>query len=129
MYLYLRDSVIDIDNFNRPKIIKDVEAYYTMLVRLILLNPGTIKTHPNMGVGLIRNWRFCDHEELPELERVIYNQISTYLPQLLVADVKIRYEDKTLVLEIILEKERIVLETSDFKELTLKDIYAQGGNI
>lgn len=125
----MKDSVIGIDNFNRPRIIKDVEAYYTMLVRLILLNPGTIKTHPTMGVGLIRNWRFCDEAELPQLEKVIYDQISTYIPELLVVDVKAKYDNMVLILEVILEKERIILETADFKELKLKDIYAEGGNI
>lgn len=119
----IREPVIHINDFNQPKILEGVEAYYTLIVRLILLNPGVIKSHPEMGVGLVNKWRFCDVKELSNLEKSIYDQMSTYLPILLVSDVNARYDDQVLILEIILDQETIVLETSDFKTLKLKDIF------
>ena len=40
-------------------------------MRLILLTPGTIQTHPEMGVGLITKYRFMYDTELQNLKKVI----------------------------------------------------------
>ena len=44
-----------VDDFENPKTYKDAEAIATLLVRLLILEPGTFQSHPDMGVGLYSN--------------------------------------------------------------------------
>jgi hypothetical protein len=51
-----------------------------MLVRLLLLEPGTNPLHPGMGVGISPKYRYMLSEELPKLQRRIEEQTAKYLP-------------------------------------------------
>lgn len=71
-------------NFKKPKVSEGAEAIAILIVRLILLEPGTIQSHPTMGVGLISKYRNrLDSEEgivntfLSDLKF----QIDSFLPQ------------------------------------------------
>lgn len=78
----MNEYLLSVDKYNNPSIKTDEDAIRILLIRLILLNPGTIESHPDMGVGLIRNWRYSEVENLGDLKLDIEKQISTYLPQL-----------------------------------------------
>lgn len=73
-----------------------------LLIRLLLLTPGTIQSHPNMGVGIVTKWRYCDVDRLGELQTEITEQISTYLPNLRLSEVnlKMKQNSKDLIVEI-----------------------------
>lgn len=73
-----------------------------LLIRLLLLTPGTIQSHPNMGVGIVTKWRYCDTDKLGDLRLEISNQISTYLPTLRLSEVnlKMKQHTKELIIEI-----------------------------
>lgn len=73
-----------------------------LLIRLMLLTPGTIQSHPNMGVGIATKWRYCDVDRLNDLQTEITNQISTYLPKLRLSSVnlKVKKNSKDLIIEI-----------------------------
>lgn len=118
----MKEQLLSIDKFNNPKIIESIETDYTMVVRLIMLEPGTIKSHPDMGVGLVSNWRFCFEDQIPELKEEIELQISKYLPQLLTQEVQLGYRDGVLVIGIVLKKYTIEIGTSDFNSLYLVDV-------
>ena len=47
-----------------PKVLDEKDATHTLIVRLILLEKGTYPTHPDMGVGIVSNYRFAFTEEL-----------------------------------------------------------------
>lgn len=93
---------MSIDNFDKPKELENENAIYMLLIRLMLLTPGTIQTHPNMGVGIVTKWRYCDVDKLGDLKTEITNQISTYLPKLRLSEVnlKVKENSKDLIIEI-----------------------------
>lgn len=70
-----------VDDFQNPKTFKNAEAICTLLVRLLLLEPGTIQSHPDAGVGLISRYRYATEDAIPELRSEFQSQIDRYLPQ------------------------------------------------
>ena len=87
-----REYFIGIDEFNHPKVYTDQHATFVLLIRLILLEPGTYPNHPDMGVGLVSRYRFVMKEKLGELQTRIQNQINTYLPEFSAVNVEVSYE-------------------------------------
>ena len=85
----MKEYLLSVDKYNNPAVKTDKECIFYLLIRLILLNPGTIESHPDMGVGLIKNWRYSDMSQLPQLESEIQTQIETYLPVLQGVSVKV----------------------------------------
>ena len=73
-----REYTLSITPLNRPEVLKNQEAIAMLLLRLILLNPGSDPLHPDMGVGII-NYRYA-MGKLDELKRRVEDQIHTYLP-------------------------------------------------
>lgn len=81
--IYFGDSLLAINNFGKPKEVTKEAFIYTQLVRLILLEPGTIQTHPDMGVGIASRYRYRDMAEaIRSLKTELQNQVSVYLPEL-----------------------------------------------
>ena len=73
-----REYLFSVDQYNKPKVYTKKQAIGLMLVRLILLNPGSDPLHPEMGVG-IKNYRYTMNT-LEDLRRRVEDQINTYLP-------------------------------------------------
>ena len=73
-----REYMLSVDRFNEPVIAEGQHAIGMLLIRLILLDPGSDPLHPEMGVG-IRQYRYSMNT-LDELKRRVEEQISTYLP-------------------------------------------------
>jgi hypothetical protein len=91
------------NEFNRPSVWTDVDATYVLLIRLILLEPGTYPNHPRMGVGLVSRYRYAKAEELNNLKNDIQDQITTYLPQFSSIDVELTLTNtKDLYIQIII---------------------------
>jgi len=81
--IYFGDSLLGINNFGKPKEVNQEAFIYTQLVRLILLEPGTIQTHPEMGIGIASRYRYKDLDEaIRELKTDLQKQVSIYLPEL-----------------------------------------------
>ena len=75
----ITEESLSIDNFNDPKIFKNAEALMLLLSRLVLLEPGVFQSHPDMGVGLLTNYRYkIDTEDglASEIQQRIRNQID-----------------------------------------------------
>ena len=92
------ESSLSVDNFQNPKVFQNAEALMLLLSRLILLEPGTFQSHPDMGVGLLTNFRYkIDSEEGLEssLKNRIRSQIDTYLPILTGVDIQVKLVDHT----------------------------------
>lgn len=73
-----REYLLTVNEFNQPEVLEKQTAIAMLLMRLILLNPGSDPLHPDMGVGII-NYRYA-MGRLDELKQRVVNQISTYLP-------------------------------------------------
>lgn len=94
----ISEFAFSVDDFKNPKIFKDAEAVATLLTRLLLLEPGTLQSHPEAGVGLVSKYRFSVEGVASELEADFRKQIETYLPQLQGAKIKVKEKNKTLMI-------------------------------
>ena len=73
-----REYLCSVDNFKQPVVRTKQAAIGLLLLRLILLEPGSDPLHPDMGVG-IKRYRYTMNT-LEELKQRVKNQIDTYLP-------------------------------------------------
>lgn len=104
-----KEPCLSVDDFNRPKILEGREAISTLLVHLILLEPGTYASRPTMGVGLVSRYRYNDEDSLEQLQNDIREQITTFLPEFEAVDVNVYMDrhspNKNTNNEIIIEIE------------------------
>ena len=94
----ITEFTMSADDFQNPKVLKDAEAVATLLVRLLLLEPGTIQSHPEAGVGLMSKYRFGVEGIASELQADFQKQVETYLPQLQGAKITVKEKDKNLMI-------------------------------
>ena len=74
------EPLMSINKFHKPKVLQEPDSGVIRIVRLILLEPGTIQTHPDMGVGIVSKFRYSIDVDIDSLNNRIKNQIETYLP-------------------------------------------------
>lgn len=89
----ITEFAFSVDDFENPKVYKDPEAICTLLIRLLLLEPGTIQSHPDMGVGLISRYRFSVEGSASALEGDFQQQVEKYLPQFQGARISVTEKD------------------------------------
>ena len=92
-----------VDDFQNPKVFKDGEAVCTLLVRLLLLEPGTIQSHPEMGVGLMSRYRFSIEGTASELQSDFQRQVDKYLPELQGVKINVTEKDKQFLIAATFE--------------------------
>ena len=123
MAIIRREYLASVDKFKKPRVVEDRSAIGLLLLRLLLLEPGSDPLHPEMGVG-IRRYRYTMEDDLSGLEREIDKQISQYLPSF-DAEVKLTPNpDKTLKVEIIIDEVAYELDTQAFNgTISLADLH------
>lgn len=89
----ITEASMSVDDFESPKMFKDAEATAVLLTRLILLEPGTIQSHPDAGVGIMSRFRFSTENSASELKSRIQDQIETYLPKFRGAKIDVKEKD------------------------------------
>lgn len=94
----ITEFAFSVDDFQNPKVYKDASAVATLLTRLLLLEPGTIQSHPEAGVGLISRYRFSTEGAASNLQADFQRQIEKYLPQFQGAKISVREKDKTFII-------------------------------
>ena len=77
----MKEYLLSTNAYLEPEVSKDQLACSILLVRLLLLEPGTNPLHPERGVGLGPKYRFITENELSQLQERIENQIYQYLPE------------------------------------------------
>ena len=94
-----------VDDFQNPKVYKDPEAIQTLLVRLLLLEPGTIQSPPDMGVGLYSKYSHSvlNSGEGSKLQSEFQSQIEKYLPQFQGARVSVKEQENTFMISTELD--------------------------
>ena len=112
-----KEYVLSLNDFKEPKVLEGKAAIATILVRLILLNPGTISDHPLMGVGLVEKYRYSFPDNVLELKKEIKRQIQLYLPRYQGAEVDVLLnKDNTLTIGIQIDDVLYQLETSELMD-------------
>lgn len=116
-----REYLCSVNKVNEPIVEKEQRAIALLLLRLILLDPGSDPLHPDMGVG-IRKYRFTV-ETLDELKARVSNQIDTYLPDFSASRVDITInENRTCNVEITIDDTIYTYDSNDAPyPITLSD--------
>ena len=101
------DCLFSINNFCTPKMIDGVSAIGMQILRLILLEPGTYESHPDMGVGIVSRFRYSFEGNAGQLKNEIQKQISKYLPQVQAASVYVSDDGGVYHIQISMDDELI----------------------
>lgn len=120
----MQEALLSVNKYDRPKVLKNENATSMLLLRLLLLTPGTIQSRPNMGVGIISRWRYTDMENIKDLESEIERQISKYLPNLIASKVTVNPSENRkgeILIDITINNVIYSFET-DNTELKLTDL-------
>ena len=84
------------DEFKEPTVLKGPNAVAALVARLLLLEPGTFQSHPDMGVGLVSKYRYSLETEIDRLREDYSRQIAKYLPQYQGVEVRTTLREKLL---------------------------------
>lgn len=78
--IFKSELFLDVDMFNKPVVMTDLEALAQVIQRLVLIEKGTYPNHPDIGVG-ISNYLFeiADTSTLNDIEYEINNQIEKFI--------------------------------------------------
>ena len=100
-----REYTLSTNSFKKPRVLTGKPAVATLLVRLILLEPGTYQSSPEMGIGIVSRYRYGNEDDIENLSSDIKDQIQTYLPGFERVEVQIQESDldkKILVIRVTL---------------------------
>lgn len=97
------ESVFSLNKFKRPKTHDDKAAIYVLLTRLLLLEPGTIQSHPEMGIGIVSRYRYSFEGIARTLQKDIETQIGKYLPELRGAIVEVSDANSAITIRITVD--------------------------
>lgn len=117
-----KEYTTSIDKFNTPIKLEGQKAIGVLLTRLLLMEPGTDRLHPDMGVG-IRRYRY-GMDIIDDIQNRIEDQIATYLNCFPSANVNVEYTSrKSLFVEITIDNYVYVYDSDDFnKSLSINDL-------
>ena len=107
----MKEHVLSLNDFNMPKVFDASNSIYILIVRIILLEPGTFQSHPEMGIGIKSRYRYgtIDDAFLSTLKNDISKQLETYLPSLASTDIVLTVNGNTLGIIIDTEDGAYVL--------------------
>ncbi|MCK9198662.1 MAG: hypothetical protein M0P49_03575 [Bacilli bacterium] len=73
------------------------------MLRLLLLEPGSIPEQPDMGIGIISRYLFADSSRIDQLRLDIQKQVATFLPELIAVTVQVYMIKKELRVQITVD--------------------------
>ena len=92
----ITEHTLSINEFNKPKVLTNEAAIAQKLIEIALLNPGTYPTRPDMGLGLVRKYRYQSDTDVEKMKEEYKSQIETYLPTLTDVEIDIKVVGKEL---------------------------------
>lgn len=87
----LREHTLSTDSYKTPLTYKNFNAVGMLIMRLMLLEPGTITHSPRMGLGLISKYRYIQSDRVMELTQAIKDQIKDYLDNTVAVNVDVHF--------------------------------------
>jgi hypothetical protein len=115
------EPLMSVNKYYKPTVLENEDAAIMLILRLILMEPGTIQTHPNMGVGIVSKFRHSTEIDIGELQRRITKQIKTYLPMFTSVQIRVELDNDLKAVKIYI--------TSDQLYALLPPIETSTGNI
>ena len=103
----LNEPLMTINKFYKPVILTGSDAAVMQITRLLLLEPGTIQTHPDCGVGIISKFRYSTEVDIRQLENRIAAQISTYLPMYTMVKVAVELDNDQKCIRIFITSDQL----------------------
>ena len=103
----IKEPLITLNQYNRPVELEGQDAQVLLITRLILMEPGLIQTHPDMGVGLVSMFRYSTELDVKNLKDRIAKQIQTYLPMFTTVEVKVDLDNQKHLLYIYVNSDQI----------------------
>jgi hypothetical protein len=119
------EYTLSVNKFNTPERLINQEAIMTVICRLLLLTPGTMPDHPDMGVGLVSRWRYGDTKDLDKLRQEINNQILKYLPRFQGAQIELSMDPenpKVLMIAMRLNTSMFVFTLNENDTISIKQL-------
>ena len=114
---------MSVNNFNEPLVYSGKDATALKILRLLLLEPGTINSRPKMGIGIVSKYRFSIEDDLNDLSDNIKEQIRTYLPDSTLHEVVLELKEKKLYISIKIDEDFYVYDLDEqSKILSLADL-------
>lgn len=107
------EGLVSTNKYNIPRVLQGKEEIVILLIRLIILEPGSNPLHPEMGVGLKSRWSNCAIEDLPDLSAEIKSQIIVYLPSYQQASVIVTSEDSIIRISVNIDDTLYQFTTSE----------------
>lgn len=96
----IHEQTFSVDDFNEPKQFENARAVMALLTRMLLLDPGTIQTHPEAGVGLVSRYRYTEEGSEYQLKSDIITNIEKFLPEFQGAEVNVSMNDHNFYIGI-----------------------------
>lgn len=89
--------LLALNEFNKPRVIQAADAGYMHIIYIMLLNPGTFQSHPEMGVGIRERYRDNnDIDMLTKLRQDLKRNVERYLPELTLLEVSLSVRNEVL---------------------------------
>jgi hypothetical protein len=107
------EGLFSTSKYNTPKVITGKEETAVLLIRLLIMDPGTNTLYPEMGVGILSRFVNCSKDDIPDLELEIKKQIDIYLPLYQETSVKVSIENRILLLSITIDDTLYKFTTND----------------
>lgn len=116
---------MDVDDFKEPRATEGKKAVGVLIVRLLLLEPGTDPMRPEMGVGLVSRYRYMFPDRLSELKQEISRQLETYLFPYQTVGIELDMYDKELTIDITIDDYtyKYVTKQQEGNRITLKQLF------
>ena len=118
-----KEYTMSVNSFNEPLVYSGKDATALKILRLLLLEPGTINSRPKMGIGIVSKYRFSIEDDLNDLSDNIKEQIRTYLPDSTLHEVVLELKEKKLYISIKIDEDFYVYDLDEqSKILSLADL-------
>lgn len=97
----IRDYELGLDDLGQPNVIdmtvlkaKRMNSAALLISRILFIRKGTYADQPDMGIDIVKRYRFSFEEELLTLNNELKDQITEYLPEFLPVNVNCSYMQK-----------------------------------
>lgn len=120
-----REYHMDVDDFKEPKSTEGKKAVGVLIVRLLLLEPGTDPMRPEMGVGLVSKYRYMFPDRLSELKQNISEQLERFLFPYQTVGIELDEYDKELTIDITVDDHtyKYVTKEQEGNRITLQELF------